>query len=88
MDRTYTGSYGRLKVSFSDFLSNQFITGLISRDLEGIEAALRETSYRDDIEQLASLYKLPELLDFAVNRHLIKKTGWHSFLHRQMPGLS
>jgi len=79
LDRTYTGSYGRLKVSFGDFLSNQFLTGLISRDLEGIEVALSETSYREDIEQLASLYKPPELLDFAVNRHLIKKNRLAQF---------
>lgn len=79
MDRTYTGSYGRLKVSLGDFLSNQFISDLIPRDIEGIEASLRETSYKEDIEQLASLYKMPELLDFAVNRHLIKKNRLAQF---------
>ncbi len=79
MDRTYTGSYGRLKASIGDFLPNQFFLDLLGRDLDGISVALSATSYKDDIEQLSPVYKQPELLDFAINRHLIKKNKLAQF---------
>ncbi len=73
MDRTYTGSFGRLKAGISDFLSEDFILSLIPKDLDGISQALSTTSYREDLEALSALYKVPEVLEMAINRHLIKK---------------
>lgn len=73
MDRTYTGSFGRLKAGISDLLPEEFVLSLIPKDLEGISQALSSTSYREDLEALSALYKAPEILEMAINRHLIKK---------------
>lgn len=74
MDSTYSGSYGRIKVSQSDFLTSSFVNNLIEmKDVDEITHALSSTSYREDIDALYSLYKNPELVDMAINRHLIKK---------------
>ncbi len=79
MDRTYTGSYGRLKSSLADFLPNQFFENLIGRDLESIQQILSQTSYKEDLDALASQYRLPEILDLAINRHLISKNRLAQF---------
>lgn len=73
MDRTYTGSFGRLKAGISDFLSEEFIVSLVPKDLDGISQALSNSPYKEDIESLSALYKVPEILEMAINRHLIKK---------------
>lgn len=74
MDSTYSGSYGRIKVVQSDFLTGSFVNSLLEmKDVEDITRALSSTSYREDIDALYSLYKNPELVDMAINRHLIKK---------------
>lgn len=74
MDSTYSGSYGRVKVIQSDFLTNSFINSLLEmKDVDEITHALSSTSYREDIDALYSLYRNPELVDMAINRHLIKK---------------
>lgn len=74
MDSTYSGSYGRVKVYQTDFLSESFIESLFGmKDLEEVTRALSSTSYREDIDALFPLYKNPELLEMAINRHLIKK---------------
>ncbi|GGM66402.1 hypothetical protein GCM10007108_00730 [Thermogymnomonas acidicola] len=74
MDSTYSGTYGKLKAYYPDFLSRQFIDDLISSpNLDDIQGRLARTVYGEHINHLASLYRNPELLEIAVNRELVRK---------------
>lgn len=73
MDRTYAGSFGRIKAYESDFLSKSYISELMDRNVEEITQHLLGTFYRDDIEALFSLYKNPDLLEIAFNRRLMRR---------------
>lgn len=70
----YSGSYGKVKVNMVDFLPQDFYFRILEMNtLEEISLALSGTSYKDDIDALSSTYKNPELLEMAINRHLVKK---------------
>jgi len=70
MDSTYSGSYGRIKASQTEFLNESFIKSLYDMDIEGITRSLSSKSYKDDIDQLYSGYRNPELLEMVINRRL------------------
>jgi V/A-type H+-transporting ATPase subunit C len=68
----WTGAYGRLKALSTNFLSKEYLIGLIKlRDSKEIAESLESTWYRSDIEAAASVYKPPELVEVALNRHLV-----------------
>ena len=73
MDPTYSGSYGRIKVAQTEFLSDSFMSGLIPMSLEDITRTLSATVYKDDITALYSLYTNPDLLEMAANRRLVTR---------------
>ncbi len=73
MDRTYAGSYGRLKVLRLEFLNQDFMKSLIDKTPEEILQALSTTSYREDLDALSAFSSGTRLLEMAINRHLIKK---------------
>jgi V/A-type H+-transporting ATPase subunit C len=68
----WTGAYGRLKALSTNFLSKEQLTSLIRlRDSKEIAESLESTWYRSDIEAAASVYGPPELVEVALNRHLV-----------------
>jgi V/A-type H+-transporting ATPase subunit C len=70
----YSGSYGKLKVNMTDFLPQDFFYKILEMNtLEEISLALSGTSYKEDIDALSPSYKNPDLLEMAINRHLVKK---------------
>lgn len=75
MDRTYSGSYGRLKVYGQEFFRPQFYDDLMSKNVDEITQALMSTAYRDDIEMYLSLFKKPDFLEMAFNRMLARRNG-------------
>lgn len=73
MDSTYSGSYGRIKVSQTEFLSESVVRSFIGMPLDDITRALSSTVYKDDINALYSLYTNPDLLEMAANRRLVAR---------------
>ncbi|WP_061951353.1 hypothetical protein [Acidiplasma cupricumulans] len=51
MNTAYSGSFGRLKVHYNDFLGNEFIKSLLDLEIKDIKLRLYETSYKDDIDK-------------------------------------
>ncbi len=76
MNTTYSGSYGRLKVHFIDFLSQDFIKSLLDLGIKDIRLRLYETAYRDDIDKstTGSTSDLNILIS-AINRHVISSAS-------------
>jgi len=70
LDWTHAGAFGRIKAYETEFLSREYIEGLIGRSLSEITQLLSGTIYKEDIEMFYSLYKNPEMLEIAVNRRL------------------
>lgn len=69
----YSSSFGRLQALSVNFLSPGFIQDLLkSKDLSEMVKMLEETWYGEEIERAASVYHPPELLEVAINRHLVK----------------
>ncbi len=79
MDSTYSGAFGRLKVSKSDFLSNAFIDQLEQKDSEEFLKQLSTTSYRKEIDALSQLYTQPDLTEVALNAHMTRMIKNASF---------
>lgn len=75
MDRTYAGSFGRIKAYETDFLSMSYINELMDKTVEEITQHLMGTFYREDIEAYFSLYKNPDLLEIAFNRRLMRRNS-------------
>ena len=73
MNGTYAGSYGRVKSSTTDFLSDEFMRSLIARSPDETIQELLETSYKEDLDALSSVYSGNALLENAINRHILKK---------------
>ncbi|MEM3267548.1 MAG: V-type ATPase subunit, partial [Conexivisphaerales archaeon] len=68
----YSAAFGRLRSLSLDFLSKDFLLNLARmEDPSEIAEALESTWYRSDIESAASMYSPPELIEVAVNKHLI-----------------
>lgn len=72
MDSTYSGAYGRLKVSKSDFLSNAFMEQLEQKDTDEFVKHLSSTNYRKEIDSLSQLYSQPDLTEVALNAHMTR----------------
>ncbi|QRF75214.1 V-type ATP synthase subunit C [Thermoplasmatales archaeon] len=70
----YSGSYGKVRVNMVDFLPQDFyFKALEMSTFDEITQALSGTSYKEDIDALSPSYSNPELLEMAINRHLLKK---------------
>lgn len=68
----YSASFGRLQALSLNFLSKDHMQNLLrARDVNEIAKQLASTWYGPEIERAASLYKLPELIEVALNRHLV-----------------
>jgi V/A-type H+-transporting ATPase subunit C len=69
---SYAASFGRLKALWLNFLKKEKLYELAqAKDLAEIAEKLEDSWYGADIEAAASVYKPPELIEVAVNRHLI-----------------
>jgi V/A-type H+/Na+-transporting ATPase subunit C len=69
----YSSSFGRLQALSVNFLSPAFMHDLLkSKDVFEIAKMLQGTWYGEEIEKAASIYQPPELLEVALNRHLLK----------------
>ncbi len=75
MDRTYAGSFGRIKAYESDFLSMSYLNDLMDKSVDDITQHLMGTFYREDIEAYFSIYKNPDLLEIAFNRRLMRRNS-------------
>ena len=68
----YSSSFGRLQALSVNFLSSNFIRDLLkAKDASEMVKMLEGTWYDEEIERAASLYHSPELLEVALNRHLV-----------------
>jgi V/A-type H+-transporting ATPase subunit C len=69
---TYAAAFGRLRSLSLDFLTRDFLLNLARmKDAQEIADALESTWYRNEIESSASMYAPPELIEVAVNKHLV-----------------
>ena len=72
MQSSYAAGFGTLKVLSLNFLTKDQLLDLArSKDSKEIAEKLENTWYGPDIESAASTYKPPELIEVAVNRHLV-----------------
>ena len=68
----YSASFGRLQALALNFLSKDYMQNLLrARDVSEIAKQLASTWYGPEIERAASVYKPPELVEVALNRHLV-----------------
>jgi len=73
---SYSGGFGRLKAMSIDFLTKDQMYELArAKDVAEIAQRLEATWYRDDIEEAAAAHKPPELIEIAVNHHLVDLNG-------------
>jgi V/A-type H+/Na+-transporting ATPase subunit C len=69
---SYAASFGVLRVLSLNFLTkNQLYELVKAKDVAEIAQRLESTWYAADIESAESVYKPPESIEIAVNRHLI-----------------
>ncbi len=75
INTVYAGSYGRLKIHFNDYLTDDFIKSLIEMNIKDIRAKLYTTSYKDDIDKSTTVSSgdIPVLMT-TINRHIIKNS--------------
>jgi V/A-type H+-transporting ATPase subunit C len=72
INTTYSGSYGRLKIHFNDYLSDSFVKSLLELDIKDIRLKLYETSYREDIDKSTTINTDDvDVLMTSINRHVI-----------------
>jgi V/A-type H+/Na+-transporting ATPase subunit C len=70
---SYSSSFGRLQSLSTNFLSKDTIQSLVkSEDVAEMRRMLESTWYGPEIERASSLYSPPELLEVALNRHLVE----------------
>ncbi len=79
MDLTYFGAYGRLRANRSSFLSPDYVDQLAQKDSGEFLKSLSDTSYRQQIDRLSSIYKLPELAEIVINAHMVDMIKKASF---------
>jgi V/A-type H+/Na+-transporting ATPase subunit C len=72
MDSTYSGAYGRLKVSRSEFLSPTFVDQLSQKDSDEFLKQLSTTDYRREIDALSALYTVPDIVEVVLNAHMMR----------------
>lgn len=69
---SYASSFGRLQALSSNILSRDFILNLLKgEDVSAMIKMLESTWYGPEIQRAATLYSSPELLEVALNRHLV-----------------
>ena len=69
----YSSSFGRLQSISISFLSEEFVLNLLkSNDLNDMIKQLESTWYGPGIKKSASVYQGAELLEVALNRHLVE----------------
>jgi V/A-type H+-transporting ATPase subunit C len=69
---SYAASFGTIKVISLSFLTKEKLLELArAKDTADIAQQLESTWYAPDIEAAASVYKPPELIEVALNRHLV-----------------
>lgn len=72
MQSSYAAGYGTLKVQSLNFLKyDQLLDLARAKDTGEIAQKLEATWYGADIEAEAAVHKPPELIEIAVNRHLV-----------------
>ena len=70
---SYSSSFGRLQAISTNFLSHDFIQNLVkAEDVGEVARMLESTWYGPEIDRAAALYSPPELLEVAINRHLVE----------------
>lgn len=70
---SYSSSFGRLKSLSINFISPTFLQNLVhAKDVAEMTRILEPTWYGPEIERAASLYSPPELLEVALNRHIVE----------------
>jgi len=70
---SYSSSYGRLQAISINFLSKDFIESLVkAEDVNEVSRLLESTWYGPEIDRAAAMYTPPELLEVAINRHLVE----------------
>lgn len=68
----YASSFGRLQAFSLNLLSKEVMQNLLKSKDEGeMVKVLESTWYRPEIEKAASVFKQSELLEVALNRHLV-----------------
>ncbi|CAN5608498.1 hypothetical protein BH23THE1_BH23THE1_05730 [soil metagenome] len=73
MTSPYSSSFGRIQALSMNFLSDDFVQNLVkSEDISSITRLLENTWYGFEIERAASMYSGPELLEVAMNRHIVE----------------
>ncbi len=72
MDSTYSGAYGRLKVSKAEFLSPAFAEQLDQKDADEFVKMLSNTGYRKEIDALSQLYTEPDLIEVVLSAHMMR----------------
>ncbi|MCL5009914.1 MAG: V-type ATPase subunit [Candidatus Parvarchaeota archaeon] len=72
MDSTYIGVSGRLKALSQDFLKKDDFDDMYRRGKEDFVPALSNTSYKEEITDLYTQYKEPELVEAIINSHMMK----------------
>ena len=69
----YSSSFGRLQAISINLLSKETMQNLLkAKDDTEMAKILESTWYGPEIEKAASVYQPPELLEVALNRHLVK----------------
>jgi V/A-type H+-transporting ATPase subunit C len=72
MQASYAAGFGTLKVQSLNFLKNDQLLELSrTKNVDEIAQKLEPTWYGADIEAEATVHKPPELIEIAVNRHLV-----------------
>src|ERR687898_3021432 len=70
---SYSSSFGRLKSLSINFISPTILQNLVhAKDVAEMTRILEPTWYGPEIERAASLYSPPELLEVALNRHIVE----------------
>jgi len=69
----YSSSFGKLQSISIDFLKPEFLENLLkANDVNEIIKLLESTWYGQEIKKAASVYQGSELLEVALNRHLVE----------------
>ena len=79
MDLTYFGAYGRLRANRINFLSPDYVDQLAQKSKDEFLKSLSDTSYRQQIDRLSSIYKQPELAEIVINAHMVDMIKKASF---------
>ncbi|MEM0140107.1 MAG: V-type ATPase subunit [Ferroplasma sp.] len=75
INTVYAGSFGRLKVNFNNYLTDEFIKSLLDLNIADIRSKLYTTVYREDIDKSTTISSDDiTVLITAINRHIIKNS--------------